>query len=114
MDIKTLYYKIRPMAKFHSGEGTEIPRIHPAIYFFVSCFISIFIGFFGGVFLWLAVGFSPDNSDSGGTTSFLLGAVLMSTISVLVYLLNKNRWIFYGLNIFTILVCMLLLISLKR
>ena len=112
MDIKELYYKIRPMAKFHSGEGTETPKIHPVAYFIVSCFVSIFIGFFGGVFLWLAVGFSPDNS--GGTTAFLLGAILMSGISVMVYLLNKSRWIFYGLNLFPILVCLLLLISIKR
>jgi len=65
-----------------------------------------------GVFLWLAVGFSPDNS--GGTTAFLLGAVLMSGISVIAYFINKNRWMFYGLNLFTLLVCIFLFLSIIR
>ena len=112
MDIKSLYYKIRLMTKFHSGEGTETPEIHPAVCFFTSCFVSLFVGFFGGVFLWLAVGFSPDSS--GGTTAFLLGAVLMSGISVIAYSINKNRWMFYGLNLFTLLVCIFLFLSITR
>ena len=82
-----------------------------AIQFIVSCIISLFLGFLGGCFLWLGVGFNPDNS--GGATAFILGAILMSSISIIVYLWNKNKWIFYGLNFFTLLVLMLLLISIK-
>ena len=113
MTLKSIYYKIRPMAKLHSGEvklhSEKRLKVHPIVPFFISSFISVIVGFFGGAFLWLSVGFNPDNS--GGTFIFILGAILMSFISILVYLVNKNRYIFYGLNFFTILVCLLFVIS---
>jgi hypothetical protein len=109
INLKTIYNKICPMAKLHSGEKR---KTHPAIQFIISCVISLTVGFWGGCILWFGIGFNPDNS--GGATAFLLGAILMSSISIIAYLRNKNKWIFYGLNFFTLLVCIILLISIKR
>jgi len=81
-------------------------------YFFLSGLFSVLTGFFGGMFLFLSVGFSPDNAS--GNYAFLLGAVLVTSISFIVRLFNKNRWIFWGLNLFTILVFLLIIASLIR
>jgi hypothetical protein len=103
MKIQDIYYKIRPMAKLHSGEKL---KIHPIAQFIISATASLLIGFFGGTFLWLSVGFNPDNS--GGTFIFILGSILSSSISIAFI---KKKAIFYGMNMFTFIVCILLAIS---
>ena len=103
MNIHDIYYKIRPMARLHSGENLQI---HPFVKFIISACFSLFTGFFGGAGLWFATGFNPDNS--GGTFIFIFGAILTSLLSLGFI---KNKPIFYGMNLFTGIVVLLLIIS---
>ena len=91
------------MVKLHSVEKL---KIHPIVQFIMSAIASLLIGFWGGAFLWFSVGFNPDNS--GGTFIFILGAILTSSISIAFI---KKKAIFYGMNMFTFIVCVLLAIS---
>lgn len=106
MKVKELYYRIRPLARWRAEqralwEDSEHPKhsTHSAIGFVLCAFFSLFGGFFGGMMLWFAAGFSPDNS--GGTLIFIFGSILMSLISVIAYGIWQHRGAFYGLNVFT-------------
>ena len=107
MNLRDLYYRLRPLAKVRAERRYEVDPnhervpMHPAASFVLSASCSLIGGFVGGVFLWFALGFNPENS--GGTFIFLGGAILMSVISVVSYALFKNRAVFYGLNAFTAL-----------
>ena len=108
MTLKTIYYRIRPMAE---DKSTRPYNIHPIVYFAGSSCFSLVGGFIGGVELWFNAGFTPENS--GGTMIFILGAIPISIISIVVYFIQKNRWVFYGLNTFTLIALLLLLLSIK-
>jgi hypothetical protein len=112
---KSLISVVRSNQKM-KNQDTEIEEIKEESYafgyFFLSGFFSVLCGFFGGMFFYLNVGFSPDTSS--GNYAFLLGAVLVTSISFVVRIFNKNRWIFWGLNLFTILVFLLILSSIIR
>jgi hypothetical protein len=118
MNFEALYYRIRPLAKLRaeqcreSGGRKESSSRHPVLSFLTGAFCSVVGGIFGGFVIWINLGFNPENS--GGTLIFLSGAILMSSISVLAYAMSKDRYIFYGLNVFTGFVLIRLTFSLVQ
>ncbi len=116
MDLKEFYYRIRPLARVRAEQRIlwaesdhKKQPTHPAIGFIIGAFFSLVGGLFGGTALWLAAGFSPDNS--GGTPIFIFGSIAMSLISLPVYVIWKHRGTFYGLNAFTALTMIALAIE---
>ncbi len=101
MNIKNLYYKIRPMAqiKWNSVPSARIRK--PLRTFIISAIVSLLGGFWGGFFLWISFGFSPENS--GGTILLFLGGTFMSLGSLVVLIFKRSRPLFYGLNTFTLI-----------
>lgn len=115
MDLKKLYYQIRPLAKVRAEQrllwvsGYSKKPVHPLIGFVLAACFSLVGGGIGGVSLWLFLGFSPENS--GGTLIFIGGSIIMSIISVFSYAIWKHRGVFYGLNAFTTLTVIGLLVE---
>jgi hypothetical protein len=107
MTLKEIYYKMRPMAVLRSNEKFRVP---PAVYFLTAAFVSVVGGFTSGFGMWLMAGFNPENS--GGTLIFVFGSCTMSLVSLVLALFWKNKAVFYGLNLFTFLTVVFLILSL--
>jgi hypothetical protein len=108
MTLKDIYYTIRPMASLRGDEKFIVP---PVVYFLIAAFVSVVGGLASGFEIWILAGFSPDNS--GGTLIFLFGSCIMSLLSLVLGLFWKNKAVFYGLNSFTFLTVILLILSIK-
>ncbi len=83
------------------------------IFLYILCAIpSIYIGLFGGMIFGSLLGFRRE--DCSWIGYYLCGSVLTAILSILIGLKWKNRAIFYGLNSFTILTIVQMLIWLKK
>jgi hypothetical protein len=98
MTLREIYHVIRPMAALRAGEKTRVPSF---VWFLAAALVSVVGGVASGCAAWSAAGFSPDNS--GGTLILILGSCFLSLLAVVIALFWKNRAVFYGLNVFTLL-----------
>ncbi len=108
MTLKDIYYKMRPMAALRADERLSVA---PVVWFLSAAFVSVVVGVASGFQIWVLAGFSPENS--GGTLIFVFGSCVMSLLSIVLGLFWKNRAIFYGLNSFTFLTVLLLILSIR-
>ncbi len=108
MNLKSVYYSLRPLARVSrerrnlwSAPKDEKKPMHPIIGFMLGSVLSIFGGFLGGGIIWGALGLSPDGWSCLFTAQFLCH-------SILIVVRTKNRGLFYGVNLFTVLTLWLL------
>jgi len=109
MTLKEIYYAARPMAAHRAREEFRVP---PAISFIAAAVVSVIGGVACGFEMWILAGFRPDNS--GGTLIFVFGSCAMSILSLVLGFVWKNRAVLYGLNSFTFLTVLLLLLSIVK